>query len=283
MPARRSRTANWRRCLDQLYERGGALEIAVDRSLIDPEATDNIHIIWRVRILALTDSEIVVEQPSALGQDLNLNEGLQLFAVIAIGQNRWMFTTENSGNGLRSAGRDRTVNTMRLTMPTEVKRCQRRSHDRVRTTDIQMPTVDFWPLLDPTSVVVAERANEMGAADDGSAAVDLALPEVGPRMSTTLMNLGGGGLGLRVKPEDRATLSRHRVYWMRFDLPPEVETPGCATGKLVHTHIDSSQFAYAGLAFDFSHNPGHQEFVLNQILRYVEGQQRDNRSQRKAG
>jgi len=43
-----------------------------------------------------------------------------------------------------------------------------------------------------------------------------------------------------------------------------------ATGKLVHTHIDSMNNTYAGMAFDFSFNPEHQKTVAAQIASYVQ-------------
>ena len=55
----------------------------------------------------------------------------------------------------------------------------------------------------------------------------------------------------------------------------------CATGKVIHTHMDSSQHLYAGLAFDFTFNPGHQQFVVEQICRYIALQQRQQ--MKKAG
>ncbi|MBT8485144.1 MAG: hypothetical protein KJO43_06160, partial [Phycisphaerae bacterium] len=69
MPANRSRTMQWRRCLEQIQERGGAIEIAVAHAGDDD---DGAHLIWRVRVLALSADEIVVEQPAALGQIVHI-------------------------------------------------------------------------------------------------------------------------------------------------------------------------------------------------------------------
>ena len=41
----------------------------------------------------------------------------------------------------------------------------------------------------------------------------------------------------------------------------------------VHTHIDSSQRTYVGVAFDFSFNPGHQDILASQIAYYIERRQ----------
>ena len=100
------------------------------------------------------------------------------------------------------------------------------------------------------------------------------MPEVGPKFHARLVNIGGGGLGLDVNPNDSSTIGRHRLFWIRFLLPPDMSTPICATAKMVHSHIQSNQHLYAGMAFDFSFNPGHQRFVVEQICRYIAIQQR---------
>ena len=72
-----------------------------------------------------------------------------------------MFSTVNMGSSSHQVNRHRTVGTLRLQMPTTVKRCQRRLN-RVATGTLEMPEVELWPLLDPKSVVVAERACRLG-------------------------------------------------------------------------------------------------------------------------
>ena len=285
VPAHRSRTSGWRRCLKQVHERRGSLEIAIVRGR---ESDEGHHLIWRVRLVALSDDEILVEQPTTLGQVIHLEPGIDLVAILALGQNRWMFTTRMLGL-TQHGGRDhRTTTAMRLVMPQSVERCSRRNYYRMETTALNLPEVEVWPLLDPKSVIVAERANELqfeadqDPASGGAAAADadpeVTIPEVGPKFTATLLNLGGGGLGLRVRPQDAPALGRHKVFWLRFSLPPELTTPICATGKLAHTNVDSTQHTYAGLAFDFSFNPGHQRLVVAQICRYITAMQRQARA-----
>ncbi len=284
MPARRSRTLEWRRCLEQVQERGGAIEIAVVRDYDRPADSEGSHLVWRVRLLDVTGEEIVVEPPTTLGEVIRVETGINLVAVLAVGQNRWMFMTSNLGPTEYRNDNGRTVTALRLTMPDSVERCQRRSHDRMQTTSLILPEVDVWPLLDPKSVLPAERANELQFEDDRNdipvgdrrtAADDESLmPEVGPKFTTTLLNVGGGGVGLRVKQEDAPAMARHNVFWLRFSMPPELTTPICATGKLAHTNVDSTQHTYAGMAFDFSFNPVHQRVVVEPIRRFIEIQQR---------
>jgi hypothetical protein len=89
------------------------------------------------------------------------------------------------------------------------------------------------------------------------------------------MNVGGGGVGLIVTPPDRAAFESYRSFWLRIPLEPYVPAPISVSARLRHTHIDSSQRLYAGLQFDFSFNPPHQKFVVDQVCRYVAQVQRE--------
>lgn len=282
VPARRSRTHQWRRSLEQVHERGGSLEIAVRPGAGDDEA-DRADLIWRVLILALRDDEIVVEQPTAMGEAMDIAVGTELVGIMVIGQNRWSFATKCIGTSEFRQGPRRTVRALRLEMPESVERLSRRGHYRLGTTSLNMPDVTLWPLLDPRSVVLAERANELqfqrliagqepGAEADPQA--EGIRPDVGPAFKATLQNIGGGGLGLRVGPEHAAELGRHRVFWLQMTLPPDMPHPICATAKVAHTHLLSDQGTYVGMSFDFTHNAEHQTFVVDQIARFIGGQQR---------
>ena len=105
------------------------------------------------------------------------------------------------------------------------------------------------------------------------------MPSLGPRFTATLMNLGGGGVGLRVDSESSQPLNRHRVFWIKVPLEPQLPLPVYATGKVVHTHIDSMQRTYAGVAFDFTFNHAHEKLIAEQIQFYIE---RIQESQREA-
>jgi hypothetical protein len=56
---------------------------------------------------------------------------------------------------------------------------------------------------------------------------------------------------------------------MRLDLRPEIAAPLGITGRVAHTHLDHEQRLHLGLAFDFSFNLGHKDFVIGQISGYV--------------
>lgn len=287
MPATRLRNHHWHHTLQQVHERGGSLEIAIAPSSSGGDTADaaagGADFIWRVRLLDLSDTEILVEQPFALGKPIEVEPKIQIVAIMAIGQNRWMFRTAHIGRTMFNPRYGKSVPALRLAMPENVERCQRRNHYRVETAALSLPTVDVWPLLDPKTVLVAERANELAweQREGGdvnhrisAATEEIVLPEVGPKFPAQLMNLGGGGVGLLVRNSDSSSLHRHRMFWIRISLPQEVSTPICATAKAVHTHMSATQDFYAGMAFDFTFNPVHQDFVVRQIARYVAYQQR---------
>jgi flagellar protein YcgR len=280
VPASRSRTERWRDCLRQVYERDGALEISVPASHAEGSTTGprGSDLIWRVRVVGLSETEIHIEPPSAAGTFIPLEPGLRLVAVLAIGQNRWMFHTrilpQQAGRPSRS---------IRLAMPPTVERCQRRNFFRISTAELCLPAVECWPLLDPTTVGPAEVANRTQIIDlldsppgvKSSSPEPLILPEVGPRFRAMLMNVGGGGAGLIVERSESGAADRARLYWLRINLTPHIPAPIAVTARLVHTHIDSAQNLYAGMAFEWSFHPAHKDFLVEQICRYVGALHRD--------
>lgn len=276
MPASRSRTQEWRRSLEDLRDKGGSLEVAVARD--DARGHD---LVWRLRIIDVRDDGIVVENPGALGRALPLHSGTRLVAFIVIGQNRWEFRTAVIEEIAPGKLHDARNGAARLSLPERVERCLRR-HARVDVGPLALPPVDVWPLLDPKSVVAAERANELAfaALEAGrppeARDEEALLPTVGPRLSAHLANMGGGGAGLVIEPAQAGALSRHRLFWIRLELGDSCPVPIVTSAKLVHTHIDSAQRTYAGLSFDFSFNPGHQKTVAAQVersLRNLEARQ----------
>lgn len=294
MPATRSRNENWRSSLDQILERNGSLEITLPRYIDgDPQGGETPpaqNVIWRVRLLAITDNEVVVEEPMALGHTFHIENGVELVAIIAIGQNRWMFRTKNLGaTGVSLNGRVR-VQGLRLEMPKDVERCQRRNFYRVSTVGLTLAGVEVSPVVDPDTIEIAEAANRVqieeamehhaetpaiagriGRGGDQSSV----MPSVGPTIRASLMNIGGGGAGLIFEPEDRAALDSNKVYWLRLRLQPHIPFPLGVAARLRHTHVDSTQRVYAGMMFEFGGHSAHQKFVVEQLCRYVAQVQRE--------
>ncbi|MEM1422863.1 MAG: hypothetical protein AAGH64_02560 [Planctomycetota bacterium] len=300
MPASRSRTSNWRRSLDQIHERGGCLEITLSRYLGGDDANMGAlaegeggtrDIVWRVRILSLSDDEIVLEEPMVLGRKIDIEAGAELACIICVGQNRWMFRSEMTGAIPVKLGGARPVTGLRVPMPQTVERCQRREFYRVKTVGVNLPDVACYPMQDPGTAVAAEAANRQEfvrridtpiagriASEDLD---DASLPEVGPPFVAKMMNVGGGGVGLIVRPEDHAILESARFLWLRIDLQPDLPAPLCVCARSRHTHIDSTQSVYAGLSFEFGSRMDHKEFVIDQICKYVAQVQRDQLSRQR--
>ena len=277
MAASRSRTDHWRDCLRKVYERGGALEITVDRGQTLDSQARGVDLAWRVKIVHMRDDAIVVEPPAACGATIPLSPNVRLIAAMTIGQNRWMFHTTTMGHtqGAGSSGR-----LLVLKMPEIVERCTRRDFFRISTVDLRLPTVQCWPLLDPTTVIAAEAANRAQINDlnecGGISAYELEdpdlilLPEVGPMFKAHLLNISGGGLGLMLRPEEGRALSSRPFMWLRVDLRPEISAPVGVTVRQAHTHIDSGHNLYAGMAFDFGHNMSHRQFVVDLFTKYAQ-------------
>ena len=299
MPASRSRTSNWRRSLDQIHERGGCLEITLSRYLGGDDANMGAladgdggtrDIVWRVRILQLSEKEIVLEQPMVLGKTIDIDAGSELACIICVGQNRWMFRSEMTGTTAVKLGGPQPVTGLRVRMPEKVERCQRREFYRVKSVGVRLPEVACYPMQDPGTAVAAEAASRqefIRRLDTRVAGVigpdpdDASLPEVGPPFVAKMMNVGGGGIGLVVDPEDHAILESVRFMWLRIDLQPDLPAPLCVCARTRHTHIDSTQAVYAGLSFEFGGRAEHKEFVIDQICKYVAQVQRDQLSRQR--
>lgn len=289
MPATRSRTEQWRRSLEQLAERGGGLEISVPRRVaIGTSGPDGDHsggdLIFRCRIYAMNDREITLEHPMVLGRPVELTPGVEMVAIIAIGQNRWMFRTRNLGAVLTKDHRGGSAPAIRIAAPEEVERCQRRAFYRVSAVGLNLPKVETRALIDPRSVVAAEAANEAEINDllhgaiagrIGRDAAEALLPDAGPPSYTTLVNIGGGGVGLMIDAQHSGAFESGPFFWLRLNLMPQIPAPLAVTARLVHTHLDSAMRTYAGFAFDFRFNPSHEKFVSDQLCRYVAQVQRD--------
>lgn len=265
MPANRSRTDRWQECLHQIYERNGGLEIAPTRS--GDSGQPGVDLVWRVRILQLTDREIVVEAPVSLNQMIDIPDGTQLTTSMSIGQNRWMFTTNVQGR-LRTSTRTGFATALRLAMPTSVERCSRRNFMRVSTVGLNLPEVEVYQLLDPASAVLAE-ADCKAIIERGSTNDSPVMPTVGPMFKGLLLNLGGGGMGMQVH-KGEGVVDSSRNYWLRINLKPDIPSPLGVCARICHTHLDHEQNTYCGVAFDFNHNPGHRAFVVDQITRFVD-------------
>jgi c-di-GMP-binding flagellar brake protein YcgR len=283
MPANRSRTERWRESLHQIYERNGGLEIAVARGPNPPHAADEprgVDLVWRVRILGISDEQILLENPVTLSQAVAIPPGTALTVAIVVGQNRWMFTSAVMSTTRVPSRIGGGTTALILPMPDKVERCMRREFMRVSTASLNLPEVEVYPLIDPATVFTAEIAARGLAAEADAArragkpftleGAGQVLPAVGPHFKARMLNLGGGGAGILVPKTERSSVDTARNYWLRIDLRPEIDTPLALAGRIVHTHLDSEQNTYCGVSFEFGTGTDHRTFIASQILRFSE-------------
>jgi hypothetical protein len=280
MPARRSRTERWRESLNGLVERNGPIEISIN----SPDNT--LDLIWRVRLLGMDEESLVVEQPSALHKNVPLVDSTELIGGISIGQNRWMFRSHvvehiefQSNYGATEA--------LRISMPMNVERCQRRNFYRTSTTALTLPPIRVYRLDDAESALPLEIATQSAVVDalahgTGADPFELAKPDLGESINTSMVNIGGGGIGLLVPASEVAVLNKHHLFWMRLDLTPAVPIPLGLTARLAHTRVDSSGDVHAGFAFDFIRNRSYEPFIAEQVCRYIANLQKPDSGHRQA-
>lgn len=283
MPAARRRGERWRETLAQISERGGSVEIAIDRRggegfRGDPGEEVRLpppDLLWRVRVREVNDNRIVVDAPSALGRAISIEPGTRLVVVMSVGQNRWIFlsgvTEAHPGPG----------GSLTLAVPTRVERATRRSQQRVSTAKINLPEVRCWPIADPAGAIPAQAHNReqitallqqppgsSPVGDDLDTLGELA-PDVGAGFRAQLNNIGGGGVGIIISSENSALVESTKLYWTKLDLRPIIPAPLALIARLAHTHLDSQQNIHAGLAFEFGLDPAHRPFVADQIERFM--------------
>lgn len=282
MPASRSRTERWRDTLHQIQDRNGGIEFTIARPGIDPSSSHG-DLIWRVRIVRFDDHELVVEAPTAMGNAIHLNSDIDVVGVMAVGQNKWMFRSKTLGMTNTPGPRGLMMPAVRLQMPQEVERCQRRQFLRVPTAEIRMPEVECFPLLDPMSAIPAEVACREAIQSNAPFTTGSAImPEVGPMFKASLVNIGGGGVGLLVPKTDTSGINRSKLIWARFDLRPEISAPLCITARIAHTHLNHEQDVYAGVSFEFAFHANYRPFVADLLVRYVGALQERQMANRKA-
>jgi hypothetical protein len=275
----RSRTENWKHCLSQIAERNGALEVAVK---VDHLLNPGGDLIWRVRLLAVNEKEIVVEHPAAVGRTFKLSTATELVCGMTIGQNRWMFSTRVVGARTVKTSTGRDTPGLILALPAKVERCSRREFFRVATAEFSLAQVECWPLMDPTSAVAAETANRAIVTDllngvppapvnPGETSITgMLLPKVGPKFHGKLLNVSGGGIGLLFEPKNQSAVDRNQFLWVKVNMAPVIAQPVAMTLKRCHTHMDSGQNLYGGFSFEFGFHQAHQRFIVDLFSRYVE-------------
>jgi len=290
VPAHRSRTENWRQCLEQIGERAGAIELAARpgaTALDAPTASSasptpigpRLDIVWRVKVLDVGQKELLVSSPGAAGQRVELSSLLPLMASYVIGQNRWAFATTVMGTRPAPA-RSMDGIGIALSLPSSVSRCPRRSSERLSTSSFNLPEVDCWPVLNPDTIAPAEAANramltrlwtraDAPASSSTEPMIEHAMPEVGPRVTARLVNISGGGVGLSMTPESHSAIDRSAFTFVRLRLAPHVPAPLCMTVRRAHAKLESDGMIHVGCALDYTWSPDSQRFIAELFARYM--------------
>ncbi len=284
MPAHRSRTTNWIDSLKELQQREGCIEITPPSNTAEGQ-TIAPALICRARVEEIRDDRILLDQPSTLGQPLDLQPGAALVGIISIGQNKWMFATTVIALFPPKAGAFKRSGTIAIKLPTSVERCPRRSFYRVSTLALDLPQVTAAPILEPATVPLAQAATREAffqkledPTADTTETQKFAKPTVGPEFEATLLNVGGGGLALLVSPDAKQNLNKQHLFWTQLPLGNLLPAPLGVAIKLRHTHLDSEQRVEAGFAFDFHADVSHERFIADQLSAYVRMLQRTNQA-----
>ncbi|MEO0511855.1 MAG: PilZ domain-containing protein [Planctomycetota bacterium] len=262
MGPNRSKTQRWRSTLKQLCERQGTIEISIEGSGDDAMLRD---LVWRVRLIRVADEHLVIAAPAAARRTVQLEPGCPLVAAMAVGQNRWMFHTRVLDDPALRDGRPPVLG---LEMPTTVERCLRRAFFRISTVELKLPSVRLWPLHERASAVPVEIASRHTEESP-----HLIQPDMGQEFEGTLLNIGGGGLGLLVPSQHAARLRQKSLIWINLDLGDGLPLL-LMTGRLSHVRLDSNGDLHSGVVFDFSMDPAHEAFIGERICAYAGSLQR---------
>jgi hypothetical protein len=233
-----------RETLDQIRERGGSLEITLDRRNGEPIpqrpgrgcAHSRPPICCGASAYGrAATSGFSSSIPSALGRTIEVKRGQRLVCVMSVGQNRWIFTSQVLAV---TPGRD---GVLEIEAPTRVERATRRVQSRVSTTSAESATRSAAGCC----VIRSPRSPRRRRAGTGSArcsrcrprrglnsrpaswnALGEIAPDVGPGFRAELANIGGG----RHRAEDRALeesrlAESSKLYWTRLDLRPDDPGP----------------------------------------------------------
>lgn len=280
MSAHRSKAIEWRRSLEQIRHRDGIVEIAIAHGAagqglaFDSDVNPSVaNLVWRLRIREVGPDEFAVERPSSNGRPIDIPRGTALIGAVTFEKDRWMFRSRVLGIWTPLTGFSASNRGIRIAMPHQVERCLRRA-TRITVAGMRLPKIEMWPLLDPSTALSCERAYEtaLQRVKEGSAPIapsDEVLPKVGAGFQATLVNIGSGGLGVLVEPEDAVALSYHRLFWVRFGLGAVMPIPIAVSARIVHTHIDAAHRVFAGVSFNFDLNPAYQSVVGDQIIQVI--------------
>lgn len=253
--------SNWYEKLGAICQRGGVVEMTD----VAPSGRDRLAPTHRVRLLACTPEEIVVEMPRGGDAGVYLEPGstLRILLVDAVG--RWEFNTLVTGARIYPSGREGRTMGLRLAPPSTVRSAQRRSYFRVSTESMAIKLVRLVP-VEPAKPASAAHDPQEHHPDS---------PLFPPQAFTArLLNIGGGGIGVQAPARVAAQVNVVQRYACRLELPILSE-PLEAPVRVVHRAPVDGGAHYLGLRFD-QEDPAERRKCIDEICRFTAWMQRLN-------
>ncbi|MBU0717915.1 MAG: PilZ domain-containing protein [Planctomycetes bacterium] len=193
------------------------------------ETPEGVVVVWRTRLVQVTERHIIAERPSRNDQAAELQEGQPLLAHFSVGRSRYQFQTdvEVGRISVRLNERHRILG-IALRKPRSIKRSQRRAHLRVS--------------LAGTEPVVVHLARPHPSISD-ACAID------GRVGQGQIVNLSAGGILVLIDNRIMSTAKVGERFYMTFGMP-EVEEPFNMLGTVRHLRVvESSDSLRVAMAF----------------------------------
>ena len=254
----------WHQILTDLVSRNGAVEVGA----VPGDEQDLAPPVYRTRLLSLAeDGSLLIERLRGAGVSRQFSKGAWVNVIAGELSQLWKGRCRVIGLENHRLNASTFVRALRLSPALEICSGQRRQFFRVGTAAGRMQPVMLMP----------------EAACDGPDADGPRYPTDAVAFATQLLNISGGGLGVRLARSD------NRSQWLRpgqqfrclFHLPTvnwriEVE------GRLTRVEEMAHRGTYLALRFEFG-DELHQRRVEDRIVRYCTGlQQTQIRRQRRA-
>lgn len=240
----KSAKPKWIETLEWMQEQNEPLQV-MDLS---DSADETIVPLYRANLLAIEDGALVLERPRQAVMDQRLLGGSVVSVAATDKHSRWEFTSTVLETVSYELNGRTALPAVKLSMPSEVRSAQRRDFFRVSVVGANLKPVRMQALVDDS---------ELPGSDVFEA---------------TVLNVGGGGLGVQLEHKPGFDLSQFAYYRCVFELPT-YSTPLELKAQLVHLETGPTGKSYLGLSFEFA-SKGVQETVADVICRFCAWHQR---------
>ena len=197
----------------------------------------------RARLLEVgRDQKLLVEMPPRPGAAQALRRAAAVHVLVMNHGQRWTGRSPVLGTQRYQLNERNHVLALQLGGTTDVRSAQRRRFYRANTAAIEMPNV------------------LLAAVDDQLA------KEIGP-LEARMLNISGGGLGLRLEGREVRQVLTGQVYCCRFQLPGDQEGM-VVNARIVHAEPTRDRALYLGMSFEFA-DDAHRQRVQDRIIRFT--------------